>query len=79
MKFGQLIEEYNMRNIFLEKSWTKYGEDTIPRPFSAEGQNWAYLWISSLKICTAGLYCIPSWGLLKYIETKLQTTSFYLL
>ena len=39
MKFGQLIEEYNMRNIFLEKSWTKYGEDTIPRPFSAEGQN----------------------------------------
>ena len=24
MKFGQLIE-YNMRNIFLEKSYTKYG------------------------------------------------------
>ena len=31
-KFGQLIE-YNMRIIFLEKSYTKYGE-TSPRPFS---------------------------------------------
>ena len=33
MKFGQLIE-YNMRNIFLEKSCTKYSVETIPRPFS---------------------------------------------
>ena len=33
MKFGQLIE-YNMRNIFLEKSCTTCGGDTIPRPFS---------------------------------------------
>ena len=32
MKFGQLIE-YNMRNIFLEKSYSKYGEDASPRPF----------------------------------------------
>ena len=32
MKFGQLIE-YNMINIFLEKSYTKYGWGTIPRPF----------------------------------------------
>ena len=31
-KFGQLIE-YNMRIIFLEKSYTKY-EETSPRPFS---------------------------------------------
>ena len=31
--FRQLIE-YNMRNIFLEKSYTKYGEETSPRPFS---------------------------------------------
>ena len=29
MKFGQLIE-YNMRNIFLKKSYTKYGGETIP-------------------------------------------------
>ena len=33
MKFGQLIE-YNARNILLEKSDTKYGEETIPRRFS---------------------------------------------
>ena len=32
MKFGQLIY-YNMRNIFLEKSYTKCGGKTIPRPF----------------------------------------------
>ena len=37
MKFGQLIE-YNMRNIFLEKSYTKWGEDTIPRPFSEKSK-----------------------------------------
>ena len=33
MRFGQLIE-YNMRNIFLEKSYTKCGGETSPRPFS---------------------------------------------
>ena len=32
MKFGQLIE-YDMRNTFLGKSYTKYGGETIPRPF----------------------------------------------
>ena len=32
MKFGQLIE-YNMRNVFLEKSYIKCGKDTIPKPF----------------------------------------------
>ena len=32
MKFGQLIK-YNLRNIFLEKSYTKYGGETIPRSF----------------------------------------------
>ena len=33
MKFSQLIE-YNVRNIFLEKSYTKYSGKTIPRPTS---------------------------------------------
>ena len=32
MKLGQLLE-YNMRNIFLEKSCTKCGRETIPRTF----------------------------------------------
>ena len=32
MKFGQLTE-YNIRNIFLEKSYTKSGGETISGPF----------------------------------------------
>ena len=32
-KFAQLIE-YDMGNTFLEKSYAKYGGETIPRPFS---------------------------------------------
>ena len=32
MKVGQLIE-YTMGNIFLEKLYTKYGEEIIPRYF----------------------------------------------
>ena len=32
-KFGQLIG-YNMRNIFLEKSYIKHSGADIPRPFS---------------------------------------------
>ena len=31
-KFGQLIKE-NMRNNFLEKSYTRYGRETISIPF----------------------------------------------
>ena len=33
MKFGQLIE-YNLRNIFVQKSYTKCAAETIPRPLS---------------------------------------------
>ena len=33
MKFGQL-NECNMRNVFLEKPYTKCGEETSPKPFS---------------------------------------------
>ena len=32
IKFGQSIE-YNMRNIFLEMSYTKCGGETSPRPY----------------------------------------------
>ena len=37
MKFGQL-REYNMRSIFVEKSYTKYVGETIPRPFSKKSK-----------------------------------------
>ena len=33
MKFGQWIV-YNMRTIFFEKPFSKYGGETISRPFS---------------------------------------------
>ena len=41
-------------------------------------QDWAYLWINSLTFYTVCFYCMPSWGLWKHTETKLQTTYFYL-
>ena len=37
IKFGPLIE-YNMRNIFLEKSYPKCGTETIPRSFSKKSK-----------------------------------------
>ena len=37
MKFGQLIE-YDMRNAFVEKSYTKSDGKTIPRPFSKKSK-----------------------------------------
>ena len=36
MKFGQLIE-YN-RNIYVEKSYIKFGGETIPRPLSKKSK-----------------------------------------
>ena len=33
MKIGQLMEQ-KLRNIFVEISYTKRGEETAPRPFS---------------------------------------------
>ena len=37
MKFGQLIE-YNTRNVFLEKSYTKCGGETSLSPFSEKSK-----------------------------------------
>ena len=48
MEFGQLIE-HNMRNIFYEKSYTKFSGETIPRPFSKKWKSMEYLWINNLK------------------------------
>ena len=76
IKFGQLIE-YNKRNIFLEKSYTKCGGDTFPDHFR-KNQNLAYLWINSLKFYTVSFHCMLRLRLSKNIETKLQTSSFYL-
>ena len=37
MKSGRLIE-YNIRNIYLEKSYTKCGGEHIPKPFSEKSK-----------------------------------------
>ena len=37
MEFGQLLE-HNIRYIFLEKSYPKCGEETIPKPFSKKSK-----------------------------------------
>ena len=37
MKFGQLLE-YNMKNIFFEKSYTKCGGGASPIPFSKKSK-----------------------------------------
>ena len=37
MTFGQLIE-HKFRNISLEELYTKYGAETIPRPFSKKSK-----------------------------------------
>ena len=75
VKYGQLIE-YNMKRIFLENQTQNIVEKLVPNPF-LKNQNWAYLWINSLKFYRVNLYWVPSWGLSKYYETKLQTTYFY--
>ena len=51
MKFGQLIE-YNMRNIFIEKSFTKCGGETIPRPQTK------LIMSLDLKFYTVCFYCM---------------------
>ena len=57
MKFGHLLE-YNMRNIFLGKSCTKRGGETIPRFFSKKSKL-SYPWIdNSLKFYAVCFYCM---------------------
>ena len=58
MKFGQLIER-NMRNIFLEKSYIKWGEETTLKPFP-EKLKLSISWINSLKFYTVCFYYMAS-------------------
>ena len=52
--------------------------ELVPDPF-LKNQNWAYLWINSLKFYTGCFDCMASWWLSNYFETKLQTTCFHLI
>ena len=53
-------------------------EKLFPDPL-LKNLNWSYLWINSLKFYKVCFYCMPSWQLLKYIETKLETYCFNLI
>ena len=57
MKTGQLIE-YNMRNIFLEKPYTKRVGETIPRLFHKLSKLNISL-DNCLKFYTVCFYCMP--------------------
>ena len=52
MKFDHLVE-YNMRNTFREKSYTKCGIDACPRLFYKKPT-------FSIKCCEVCFYCIPN-------------------
>ena len=51
MKFGQLME-CKMRNIFIKKSCTKCGGETIPRPFSKNSKLSICLYQQTKEICS---------------------------
>ena len=77
IRLGQLIE-YNLRKFLLKSSFTKCVKETMADLF-LKIQNWAYISTNSLKFYTVSFYCMPSWALSKDIETKHQTTGFYLI
>ena len=71
MKFRQLIK-YDMGTFYLKNHLQNIVEKL------KKSQNWLYLWINSLKFYLVSFYGVSKWGLSKYMETKLQTTCFYL-
>ena len=68
-----------MPNILQRKDNQTYTQNAVEKLFPdllPKNQNWTYLWFSSLKFCTICFYCIPSWGLSKYIETSSRPLAF---
>ena len=57
------------KHFFLRNYTQNVMEKLVPDPF-LENKNWAY---------TVCFYCMPSRGLSKYMETKMQGTCFYLI
>ena len=58
------------KTFFLKNHTRNVVEKLFPDPF-LKNQNWAYLWINSLKFYTVRFYCMSRWRLPKYIKTKL--------
>ena len=64
-----------MTHSFIEKSYIKRGGKTIPRPFAKKSKLSMTLdqWSKFFTVC---LYCMLSWRLSNFIETKLQALVF---
>ena len=68
MEFGQLIE-CNMKNIFLEKSYTKCDRETIPRPLSEKSK--LSISLDEQSKVLYGLFLLyDTLRAIKYIDTK---------
>ena len=60
MKFRKLIE-YNMRNIFREKSYPKRGGETLPRLFKKSKLSISLdQYSKSIVFYTVCFYCMPN-------------------
>ena len=55
----QKKKEYNKRSIFIEKPYTEFGVETIPRPLSKKSKL-SHLWINSLMFYKVCFYCVSS-------------------
>ena len=75
MKFGQLLE-YNMTNILLEKSYTKCGGETSPRPFSKNSKLIIPLDQKSYVLYSLFLLYIQVENYQNIFETKVLITCF---
>ena len=70
MKFGHL--QIKLEILFLKNDTQNVVGKLVPDPFVLN-QNWAYLWINSLKCYTVCFFVCPSGGLPKYITTRMLT------
>ena len=59
-KENSQLREYNMKNIFLEKPYTKFGGETSPRPFFKKLKLSISLYQQS-EFLFSSFYCISKW------------------
>ena len=80
MKFGQLIKGKMIYiYIYILKTHTKNVVEKLVTDSFINIQNWEHLWISCLKYYKFFFIVCPSFGLPKYIKTKMLTTCFGLI
>ena len=74
MKSGQLIE-YNMVNVLLLKKIIH--KKLVPHTF-LKNQNWAYLWINSIKFYEVCFCCVQAMGWQNTLKLKCRPLAFTL-